>query len=113
MVTIGMNYQLIDGKQKDFVAMFSKVMEIMKEDAGHVESHLYCDVYDPCSYLIVSEWKDKGAFEAFIGSDTFAKVANWGKTQILAGRPSHKVYGEQGEENYKRPGAAEGCPVSH
>jgi heme-degrading monooxygenase HmoA len=96
MVTIGMNYQVIEGKQDAFVAMFNKVLEVMHGMAGHTQSHLYRDVSDPCSFLIVSEWSDKGAFDAFIRSETFAKVATWGKEQILSARPSHKVYTEQG-----------------
>jgi heme-degrading monooxygenase HmoA len=43
-------------------------------------------------YLIVSDWADRGAFDAFIGSEAFRSVANWGKEQILAGRPTHEIY---------------------
>lgn len=102
MVTIGMNYQVIDGKQKDFVAMFAKVIEVMSGTEGHTRSHLYGDVFDPCSYLIVSEWSDKSAFDAFIASATFARVATWGKERILTGRPTHKVYREYGARRKSR-----------
>jgi len=40
----------------------------------------------------VSDWNDRAAFDAFIGSEKFRNVANWGKEQILAGRPSHEYY---------------------
>ena len=94
MVTIGMNYQVIDGKQQAFIAMFNKVLEAMQGIAGHKESHLYVDVNDPCAFVILSEWSQKADFDAFIGSEAFAKVANWGREQILAGRPRHTVYGQ-------------------
>jgi heme-degrading monooxygenase HmoA len=64
----------------------------MQSMPGHTESHLYKDVSKPNSYLIVSDWNDKGAFDSFVRSDAFAKVTNWGKEQILAGRPKHQVY---------------------
>ncbi len=93
MVTIGMNYRVSEGKQDAFIAMFNKVLEIMAPVEGHSESHLYRDVGDSCSFLIVSMWARKQAFDDFIASETFRKVANWGKEQILAGRPQHQVYG--------------------
>jgi heme-degrading monooxygenase HmoA len=42
--------------------------------------------------LITSEWSDEKAFQDFIRSDAFRAVTDWGKEQILAGRPQHKVY---------------------
>ena len=68
------------------------VLEALRGAAGHIESSLYRDVHEPSSYLITSEWDDEAAFGAFIKSDAFREVTNWGKEQILAGRPSHTVY---------------------
>ena len=93
MVTIGMDYRVLDGKQNAFISMFNRVVEIMTSATGHQESKLYQDVNDSCQFLIVSEWTDEDQFRAFIDSATFARVANWGKEQILAGRPRHRVYG--------------------
>ncbi|MFQ5672177.1 MAG: antibiotic biosynthesis monooxygenase family protein [Nitrospinales bacterium] len=92
MVTIGMNYKMIPGKEKIFEDAFKNVLEVMKEMQGHCKSFLYRDVNDPQSYLIVSEWDSEEAFNAFIRSDKFRGVANWGKENILAGRPVHTVY---------------------
>lgn len=97
MVTIGMNYDVIEGKEDAFIAMFNKVLEVMQDIDGHSESHLYRDVHAPGSFLIVSQWTRKQAFDDFIRSETFGKVANWGKEQILAGRPKHEVYGSDEE----------------
>ncbi len=92
MVTIGMNYKMIPGKEKVFEDVFASVLKVMEEMEGHGESFLYKDVNDPQSYLIVSAWDSEDAFNAFMGSQKFKDVANWGKQNILAGRPKHTVY---------------------
>ncbi len=92
MVTIGMNYQVISGKENTFERAFSQVLEVMKANEGHSVSHLYKDVHKPNAYLIVSDWNDKSAFDTFVRSEAFAKVTNWGKEQILENRPTHQVY---------------------
>ena len=92
MVTIGLGYKVIPGKEETFANACNGVIKAMDGMDGHKKSFLYKDVNDGQSFLIVSEWDDKDAFDAFIGSDTFKNVTNWGKEQILAGRPSHTVY---------------------
>lgn len=94
MVTIGMNYRVIEGKQEAFISMFDKVIELMRDNEGHAQSNLFVDVHDGCSFLILSQWRRKAAFDAFISSETFAKVATWGREQILSARPKHEVFGE-------------------
>ncbi len=97
MITVGMNYEVIEGKQDDFEKMFAKVLTVMAEMEGHDESHLFVDVAKRNSYLIISQWTSEQAFDAFIASDQFKCVANWGKEQILAGRPKHEIYGRGGQ----------------
>ena len=92
MITVGMNYDVIPGKEKIFENAFQGVLNVMKEMAGHSHSELYQNVNKPGGYLIVSEWNDEAAFQGFIRSEQFAKVANWGKEQILTGRPRHQIY---------------------
>jgi len=92
MVTVGMNYRVLPGREKTFTDAFAAVLQKMKGMAGHKTSSLYRDVFDPQSFLIVSEWSDRAAFDAFIGSEQFRSVANWGKEQVLAGRPTHTYY---------------------
>jgi len=92
MVTIGMNYKMIPGKEKIFEDAFNKVLKVMNGMEGHSESFLYKDVNDAQSYLIVSDWSSEEAFNGFIASDKFKNVVDWGKENILAGRPSHTVY---------------------
>jgi len=92
MITVGMNYHVLEGKEERFEQVFRAVLETMRGIEGHGDSRLYRDVFDPRQYVILSEWTDREAFEAFIASETFRKVADWGKESILAGRPSHQYY---------------------
>lgn len=92
MVTVGMNYSVLPGKQKAFEDVFDAVLNIMNDMPGHESSTLYRDVSDDQNYLIISDWNDRAAFDAFIASEKFRGVANWGKEQVLAGRPRHEVY---------------------
>ncbi len=92
MTTIGMHYDVIPGKEDDFKQGFLKVITHLQNVSGHVESHLFEDVASPGSFLILSQWQNMKDFEAFIHSETFRQVTNWGRTEILRGRPHHKVY---------------------
>ncbi len=92
MITVGMNYRVIEGKQQDFEGKFAAVIAALEVAEGHANSTLWKDVSDNASYLITSEWSDQQAFTDFIQSDAFRSVTNWGKEQILADRPRHKVY---------------------
>jgi heme-degrading monooxygenase HmoA len=64
----------------------------MQGMAGHSASFLYKEVQKQDSYLILSVWTDKNAFDAFVASEAFAKVTNWGKEQVLSCRPKHQVF---------------------
>ena len=92
MVTVGMNYHVLPGKQADFEQKFAAVIGALRAAAGHTNSTLWKDVSDDASYLITCEWSDEGAFKQFIGSEAFRAVTTWGKEQILSGRPQHKIY---------------------
>ena len=91
MITVGMNYHVIAGKQQDFEQKFSDVISACAAK-GHTSSTLWKDVVDDASYLITSEWSDEQAFQDFIHSQAFKDVTSWGKEQILSGRPQHKIY---------------------
>lgn len=92
MTTIGMHYDVVSGKEEEFEKGFLSVLEHLKTVPGHVESHLYEDVASVGSYVILSEWQTKEAFDAFLRSDAFRNVTAWGRAEILRGRPRHKVY---------------------
>lgn len=92
MITVGMNYHVIDGRQQDFEDKFAAVIGALNAAEGHTTSTLWKDVSDGASYLITSEWSDESAFQAFITSQAFRDVTNWGSEQILSDRPRHKVY---------------------
>lgn len=92
MTTIGMHYDVIDGREQEFESGFLSVIEHLKTVAGHVESKLYEDVSSKGSYLILSQWDSRESFDQFLRSPEFAKVTSWGRAEILRGRPRHKVY---------------------
>ena len=96
VVTIGMNYEVLEGKEKTFEDACRRVLDAMGEAAGHGGSELFRRVQDgpPAVYLIISRWNDDDAFHGFISSDAFKKVTNWGLQNILAGRPRHTTYRE-------------------
>ncbi len=94
MVTVGMNYYVLPGKEAAFEKAFNKVIHALRQASGHTETKLFTEVGDSGHYLIVSDWNDQPAFEAFISSDAFRAVADWGKEQILRARPQHRVYGQ-------------------
>jgi len=110
MVTIGMNYNVLPGKEETFENAFNKVVKAMDGMDGHSKTHMFCDINDRQHYLIVSEWSSKPAFDSFIASDTFKNVANWGKEEILSGRPAHQVYGGDDQTGADPAGAGK-CPV--
>ena len=105
MITVGMNYHTIAGKQRDFEEKFAAVIEALQAAEGHSQSTLWKDVSDDASYLITSEWSDEQAFQDFIRSQAFKDVTSWGQEQILSGRPHLRaVPGETDVEH--------GSPVS-
>jgi heme-degrading monooxygenase HmoA len=87
-----MEYNVIPGKEKEFERGFLDVLHHLRAIAGHIDSHLYQNVAAPGSYLIMSQWKSLADFQAFIRTDAFKQVTNWGRAEILRGRPVHKVY---------------------
>lgn len=92
MITVGMNYHVIEGKQQEFEQKFAAVLDALRAAPGHDESKLFQDVHERTSYLITSEWSDESAFTEFIQSDAFRAVTDWGKETVLSGRPRHRVY---------------------
>lgn len=96
MVTIGMDYRVIAGKESQFEGACKKVLDAMRGVDGHDGSRVFrrIDEAESPEYLIVSRWTDESAFRAFVASDAFKKVTNWGREHILSGRPSHTIYRE-------------------
>ena len=68
------------------------MIKALEAAEGHTSSVLWKDVADSASYLITSEWSEEQAFTDFIRSEAFRAVTDWGKEQILSGRPQHKIY---------------------
>ena len=95
MVTIGMNYQVLPGKEQIFEDACANVVKTMQAISGHDASEIFKSISaETSAYLIISRWQSEDAFRSFVASDAFKKVTNWGKENILAGRPSHTTYRE-------------------
>jgi heme-degrading monooxygenase HmoA len=92
MITIGMNYHVIPGKETQFENAFDGVTAALSNAEGHEESKLYRESKEPNKYLIISKWKDQSAFHAFVASTAFRNVTQWASSEILMGRPSHQMY---------------------
>ena len=58
MVTIGMNYSVLAGKEDVFEGACRKVLDIMSKADGHQDSQIFrrVDVPESSEYLIVSRW---------------------------------------------------------
>jgi heme-degrading monooxygenase HmoA len=94
MVTIGMNYRILAGKERTFETAFERVVEAAEQSPGHKQTRLYRCVGEPSEYLIVSRWEDDEAFQGFVRSERFTKVTRWGLSGILDGPPQHTTYRE-------------------
>lgn len=92
MTTIGMQYDVVPGKEDEFKSGFIAVLEHLKNVRGHVSSSMYENVQSTGSYLILSEWQTHESFNDFLHSAEFKAVTSWGKAEILRARPRHKVY---------------------
>ena len=95
MVTVGMYYDVVPGRERDFESKFEKVVQVLEDEPGHVQSLLYRQVKRPNSYVIFSEWQSREAFTRFIRGDLFRRVTDWGKAEVLESRPRHRVYGQE------------------
>ena len=49
MITVGMNYHVLAGKQKEFEEKFQAVIGALKAATGHTASTLWKDVSDDAS----------------------------------------------------------------
>lgn len=91
MLTVGLYYDVIPGKEETFEKMFSGVVEEIGKMEGFVSALLYKRVDQPNSYLIYSEWRDAESFDKLIKSREFSDVKDQGP-QLLLTRPHHKIY---------------------
>jgi len=115
MVTVGMNYRVVPGREVDFERVFDGVVKILSEELHHVSTRLYRACEGGADYLILSEWSDRAAFEGFVGSEAFGRITSWSLDGVLRGRPSHEVFERaSGGEDHSHEGvcAAPGCPVA-
>ena len=61
MVTIGMNYEVLEGKEAVLENAFTNVVHAMRKIKAHEQSSLYKDVHNLRRYLIISKTSPKQA----------------------------------------------------
>jgi heme-degrading monooxygenase HmoA len=91
MLTVGLYYDVVPGKENIFENMFGSVIDTIKTMEGYVSAILYRRVDKPNSYLIYSEWQNMESFEKFVSSREFSEVKSEGP-QLLVSRPYHRIY---------------------
>jgi heme-degrading monooxygenase HmoA len=97
MITVGMEYNVRPGKELDFEKGCQGVVDLLRAEwKGHKVTRLFRDVNTPSSYMIYSEWETFPDFQKFMTSKEFQQVTNWGKEEILDGRPKHTILKDQG-----------------
>ncbi len=92
MITIGMEYEVLDGKQETFEHAVTNVIHAMRQRGRPSAKLALKDVHNARRYLILSQWADKSSFDAFLASPAFKQVTTWAKRHP-ATRPSHEIYG--------------------
>ena len=91
MINIGLYYDVIPGKEKEFEEVFNAVRSSLEGSKGFVSAILYRRVDKPNSYLIYSEWESLEDFKEFTRSRPFRDVTTNGR-KILERTPYNKVY---------------------
>ncbi|MBI4871723.1 MAG: antibiotic biosynthesis monooxygenase [Candidatus Riflebacteria bacterium] len=92
MITVGMNYKVREGKEQVFEDAFHSLTASLQGMPGHIATQLFRDLDSPRTYLILSEWGDKQSFDGFVGSERWARIAHWGRQEILEERPTHEIF---------------------
>lgn len=115
MVTVGMNYRVVPGRELEFERVFHGVLKILEAEPSHLATRLFRACDEASDYLILSEWTDRRAFEGFIGSEAFGRITSWSLDGVLSGRPTHEVYedGRAVERSPQGGSADRRCPTAH
>lgn len=91
-VTFGLSYTVRPGQEETFISTFERVVTALEREPGHHRTLLYRQVDRPESFMLYSEWASREDFERFIASEAFHAVKEWGRSEILAERPHHRVF---------------------
>lgn len=96
MINVGMYYEVNDGHESEFEAMFSDVTEKLKNSGSGIKNAQLYKAVGKSEYLIYTEWESKDAFKAFIQSKAFRDTTSKGN-EIIKGRPRHRIFAEINE----------------
>jgi heme-degrading monooxygenase HmoA len=92
MILVSMNYKAAEGKREEFIKVFRELFDLMIEQPGHEESHLFAADDEPNLFLINSKWYRKEDFDRFVSSQEFRDVVDEPAETLLAQHPQHTFY---------------------
>ncbi len=96
MLTVGLKCQIHAGKEKIFERKCHRLLRSVQDSPGHFCTQLYRSPFQKHTYLIISQWETREAFNTFVTSDQFHTASIWATATILAAQPRHIVCGEAG-----------------
>ncbi len=93
VATVGMNYEVAEGREAAFEARLARVVQAMQQAPEHLNTMLYRQVTDDRRYLVVSVWRSREGFDAFVATAAFRAFAQWSTEHALIGQ-QHEIYGD-------------------
>ena len=95
MMTIGLQYEVRQGKEDQFKKVFAGVIVTLPKMHGHVATRLFEDVLEPGNFLLMSRWKLLRDFKTFARGEGFQRISEWAKAELFRGEPRQQVYKEK------------------
>lgn len=92
MVMVGLLFDVIPGKEREFEGLARHLMHSMEGFEGHRRSRLVRDVEEGGTYIILSDWEDKDEFDTFATSEAFHDLAIKAQGALLKRPPYHRTY---------------------
>lgn len=93
VATVGMNYEVAEGREAAFEARLARIVQEMQLMPEHLNTMLYRQVTDDRRYLVVSVWRCREGFDAFVASEAFRVFMAWSTEHALIGQ-QHEIYGD-------------------
>ncbi|MEM3841497.1 MAG: antibiotic biosynthesis monooxygenase [Candidatus Micrarchaeaceae archaeon] len=95
MINVGLYYRVKLGHEKEFEAIFSRVVEgLKKSTSGMRNAKLYKSIGEDNEYMIYTEWDSVESFRKFISSNEFRSTTREGSS-IIEGIPKHRIFREE------------------
>lgn len=81
-----------EGAADEIVERFAGSMEHVRDFPGFVSMEILRSP-DAGEVLVVTKWRDREAFDSWVGSEAFGKAhSREGSGELLSGRPQMRIY---------------------